>query len=236
MLSEYFLRVKLQFRKPINYIYSFSFFKQFIGPNKLFFDIGANVGNRTRVFNRLGVKVVALEPQSNCADKLAKEFVNKNVVIVRKGVGRGMGEMRMSVCTNVSSISTFSEDWKTGRFKNFKFDKEIVVPMTTLDKLIAEYGSPDFCKIDVEGYEFEVFAGLTKKIDCLNFEFTSEFFKNTIKCLERLIVIGFKEFNFTLGEEPFFILQSWVNKDMLHAIIEEKIKNNTDLWGDIYAR
>lgn len=232
MLSKYFLRLK----KPLNYIRSFGFFRQFIGPNKLFFDIGANIGNRTRIFKRLGVKVVAVEPQPDCADKLEKQFSGKNVVVVRKGLGREVGEMKMSVCTSEKGLSTFSENWKTGRFKNFKFDKEITVPMTTLDNLVGEYGYPDFCKIDVEGFEFEVLSGLTKKINCLNFEFTSEFFVNAQKCIEKLVSIGFKEFNFTLGEEPRLILNSWVDKEGLFIEIEKRIKSNPDLWGDIYAR
>ncbi len=232
MLSGFFLRLK----KPLNYIRSFGFFKRFVGPNKLFFDIGANIGNRTRIFSRLGVKVVAVEPQPDCADKLEKHFADRDVVVVRKGLGREPGEMKMSVCTSEKGLSTFSENWKTGRFKNFKFDKEITVPMTTLDNLVGEYGFPDFCKIDVEGFEFEVLSGLTKKINCLNFEFTSEFFDNAKKCIERLASIGFKEFNFTLGEEPRLVLSSWTGKDGLFMAIEERIKNNPDLWGDIYAK
>lgn len=224
------------FQKPLNHIRRFGFFKQFIGPNKLFFDIGANIGNRTEVFTRLGVKVVAVEPQPDCADKLEKKFAGRNVVIVRKGVGKEAGEMKMSICTKEKGLSTFSENWKTGRFKNFQFDKEIFVPMITLDELVGEYGQPDFCKIDVEGFEEEVLSGLTQKIICLNFEFTSEFFANTKKCLDRLASLGFKEFNFTLGEEPRLILKSWLNKEELCENIEDKIKSNSDLWGDIYAR
>ncbi len=180
--------------------------------------------------------MVAVEPQPDCADKLEKEFAGRNVIVAREGVGRESGEMKMSVCTSEKGLSTFSADWKTGRFKNFKFDKEILTPMTTLDALINKYGQPDFCKIDVEGFELEVISGLTKKISCLNFEFTSEFFVNAKKCVERLVSIGFKEFNFTIGEEPRLILSSWVSKDELFADLERRIKDNPDLWGDIYAK
>ena len=59
MLSGFFLRLV----KPINYLRSFGFFRQFVGPNKLFLDIGANIGNRTGIFTGLWVKVVAVEDQ-----------------------------------------------------------------------------------------------------------------------------------------------------------------------------
>ncbi len=232
MFSKYFLRLS----RPFNLLRSFSFFKQFIGPNKLFFDIGANVGNRTRIFTKLGVKVIAVEPQPDCANVLEKEFLGRDVILVRKGVGREMGVMKMSICDTENGLSTFSDKWKTGRFKDFKFDREISVPMTTLDELINQFGQPDFCKVDVEGFELEVFSGLTKKIGCVNFEFTSEFFDNAKKCIARLILIGFKEFNFTLGERPQFVLNSWKNQEELLVELNKRLKKNNDLWGDIYAR
>ncbi|MEK7680920.1 MAG: FkbM family methyltransferase [Patescibacteria group bacterium] len=222
--------------KPFYFIISINFYKNFVGENKLFFDIGANIGNRTKFFNRLGVKVVAVEPQPDCADKLEKKFAGRDVVVVRKGVGREAGEMQMSVCENQSGLSTFSDKWQTGRFKNFNFDKKIIVQMTTIDKLIEEFGLPDFCKIDVEGFELEALNGLTKKVGCLNLEFTSEFFDQAVRCVERLEGIGFSEFNFTLGEKPKLILGRWVNKNSLLAELHDRIKDNPDTWGDIYAR
>ncbi len=232
MLSKYFLRLN----RPFNYLRSFGFFRQFVGSKKLFFDIGANIGNRTRVFVKLGVKVISVEPQPDCADLLEKKFSGYDVVVVRKGIGKEVGEMKMSVCDSEKGLSTFSDKWKTGRFKDFKFNREISVSMITLDELINEFGQPDFCKIDVEGFESEVFDGLTKKIDCVNFEFTSEFLDNAKKCAARLVSIGFKEFNFTLGERPSFVLNDWKNQNDLFVDLRERMAKNNDLWGDIYAR
>lgn len=232
MFSKYFLRLS----RPLNYLRSFGFFRQFVGSNKLFFDIGANIGNRTRIFTKLGVKVISVEPQPDCANLLEKKFSDRDVVVVRKGVGREKGEMKMSVCDSEKGLSTFSDKWKTGRFKDFKFDREISVSMTTLDELISKFGQPDFCKIDVEGFELEVFSGLTKKIGCVNFEFTSEFIDNAKKCIARLVLIGFKEFNFTLGEQPKFILPCWKKQDELLVEVGKQLIKNNDLWGDIYAR
>ena len=43
--------------------------------------------------------------------------------------------------------------------------------MTTLDTLVAEYGEPAFCKIDVEGFEVEALKGLSRPLRALSFEY-----------------------------------------------------------------
>ena len=40
------------------------FYRGFLGPNDLAFDIGAHVGNRSRAMRAAGARVVALEPQA----------------------------------------------------------------------------------------------------------------------------------------------------------------------------
>ena len=45
------------------------FYGQFLSPGDLAFDLGAHVGNRVRVFRRLGARVVAVEPQPDLRDR-----------------------------------------------------------------------------------------------------------------------------------------------------------------------
>ena len=46
------------------------FYSTFVSTGDLCFDIGANYGNRTKVFLRLGARVVAVEPQPSCCQVL----------------------------------------------------------------------------------------------------------------------------------------------------------------------
>lgn len=51
-----------------------AFYGQLIRPGNLVFDVGANMGNRSKIFLRLGAKVVAFEPQSKGCAILARRF------------------------------------------------------------------------------------------------------------------------------------------------------------------
>ena len=66
--------------------------------------------------------------------------------------------------TNALITKEFIDKVSNGRFKDYVWDKSYEVPVDTLDNMIEKYGTPKFIKIDVEGYEYEVLQGLTKKV------------------------------------------------------------------------
>ncbi len=215
-----------------------AFYSQFIQPDAICFDIGANMGNRTQVFRELGASVIAVEPQNFCMKFLQQKFSDDNkVVLIKKALGaeEGTAEMMLSDAT---TVSTLSKDWvremsASGRFGNCKWDKKETVPVTTFDSLIAEYGFPAFCKIDVEGYEFEVLKGLTQPVGTISLEYASELIKNTISCVNYLAGLGEVKFNYSEGEEMELVLPEWVNAGTMSDILQ-KMKGTA--WGDIYAR
>ncbi len=225
----------LFFQKLLDDHRQFLFFKKIIGSNKLVFDIGANVGVRTELFNKLGNKVVAIEPQSYCYEILKEKFKNNSdITIINMGISDKAGEATLHVSTKYRGFSTLSENWHKGT-KYDSFDKREIIKLTTLENIIAKYGLPYFCKIDVEGFEPEVLNGLQSKISCLNFEFHGNLFGLIIKCLNRLDKLGYKSFNYVKGESNFK-LKNWVARDSLINILENKIKINPAYWGDIYAK
>jgi FkbM family methyltransferase len=140
------------------------FYNKYIGKNKLIFDIGANIGDKTNLFLKLGCKVIAVEPQSDLANRLRIKYTNnKNVAVERCGIGKEDGEAEINISTKYPGFSSFIKTWQQGT-KYHTFEKTEKVKITTLDKLISKYGIPYFCKIDVEGFEYEVLSGLSKKI------------------------------------------------------------------------
>ncbi len=214
-----------------------SFYKAFINPNDLVFDIGANIGRRTYIFREIGARVVSIEPQAECLTFLKKLFSNDTEVkIIEYALGekKGVGELSISSETNV--ISTMSQDWITkSRFAD-KYNETItqVVMIETLDEIIKQFGCPKYCKVDVEGFEKNVFKGLKQKIPLISFEFTKELFDNTLECLSILEKINPIKVNYSLEESFDLYFKEWADKDLLI----DSIGSNPDekMWGDIYVK
>ncbi len=210
---------------------------QFVKKNDLVFDVGANIGNRAQLFNDLGANVVCVEPQEKCVNMLRNRFGNNSsITIVPKGLSDKEGSITLYTSDESSVIATMSDKWKNeGRFTgNTNWNSSREVPVTTLDVLINEYGLPSFCKIDVEGFEKNVLAGLTKKIPVVSFEFTMEFFDDAIACMELLKRNGPISVNYSLGESMKFSNGSFITPE--ECIRQIKAAGDSLLWGDIYVK
>lgn len=208
---------------------------QLITEGDIIFDVGANTGAKTDLFLRKGATVICIEPQPDCIYHLRRKYHNNlRVFIVEKGLADKKGRLQLFLCSNANTISTFSDEWKKGRFANYHWDKALTVEVTTLDEIIRQYGLPKYCKIDVEGFEYHVLKGLSTPIPFISYEFTYEFLDNAKKCLSLLNTIGYKCFNIAIGEEPDFVFSEWVSANLLF----EYLSCSTDklLWGDIFAK
>ncbi|PSB44138.1 hypothetical protein C7B67_22965 [filamentous cyanobacterium Phorm 6] len=211
------------------------FIRNFVQPGELVFDVGANIGQKADVYAAAGAKVICFEPQPNCVNILTDKYQhNQNIAIVNKGLAEQAGTMQLSVCTDANYISTFSKKWQTGRFANYQWNETVSVEVTTLDEMIKVWGRPHFCKIDVEGFEFQVLQGLSTPIPYISFEFAIEFIDDTKKCINHLKSLGYKLFNFANGEQANLVFPEWVSEERLVNYLESS--NYRLLWGDIYAK
>lgn len=214
-----------------------NFYSIFINSGDLCFDVGANIGNRTDVFLKLGAKIVCIEPQDTCIKILNRLYGNNsNVIILNKGLAEKEGHLEIYIGEDATTISTMSEKWmKEGRFStDYEWTRTQLVPVTTLDALINKYGLPKFCKIDVEGFEHNVLKGLSNPIPFISFEFTREFFDDAKKCINHLLSIDHAEFNCSIGESSQLLFSSWITPEELYKKIDS-FEDKT-LWGDIYVK
>lgn len=217
------------------------FYAKFVSPGALCFDVGANIGNRVKIFIKLQANVVAVEPQPKCAKTLRSVFGSqRNLTIVEGALGDTEGAAEMMI-SNIDVLSSLSPEWigsvrKSGRFSGeISWDKKQVVPMTTLDRLIAQYGIPAFIKIDVEGFEYQVIRGLSQPVKMLSLEFTPEFIESTFKCFDHLQRLGDMCLNYSVRETMSLALDKWVTYQEMAKILSS-FKDDHKLFGDVYVQ
>ncbi len=229
--------------KPFNRKRLMRFYSQFIQKDSLCFDVGANVGNRTNAWYHLGATTIAIEPQPQCIEYMERRFKGlkhrSNITLVPKAVGATIGEATLFISELNPATSTLSDEtWRKAIDEDTPFkvnwEKEVTVPVTTLDELISEYGIPDFCKLDVENFEVEVLKGLSQPIPALSVEFYPATPHQAIKCIELLEELGNYEFNWSYGESQVMNEAKWISGETLKAIFQQY--KRTDKYGDFYAR
>ena len=216
----------------------FEFYREFVASGDLVFDVGANLGNRAKVFSKLGAVVVAVEPQVACSNFLHYAFRDTaNFHLVRKALGASAGYAEMLI-SKAHTISSLSSEWvrtvkESGRFANYQWNRKETVVIDTLDNLIVQFGRPTFIKIDVEGFEDQVVSGLSTPVRALSMEFTPEYMQSTLSCIEHLCRIGDYEFQISLGETMEFLLPEWVGAEVIGKRLSEV---SFSTFGDLYAR
>ena len=167
--------------------------KKLIRSGDLIFDIGANIGYLSLLFNSLLKNtgtVVAIEPSTRCFHQLqrntafAEKIQTLNVAISNRTEKLRFAETKYLERSSLETVNTYA--------------KTIDVEAIQLDDLCLKYGMPDFIKIDVEGHEFAVFQGAEKMLSSklrplIYFEaLNSTALKKCIQIIETLSENSFK--------------------------------------------
>lgn len=196
------------------------FYRSFLQPCTLIFDIGANDGHKTVAFAAIANKVIACEPDPHNLGILRTRFRNKkNVIIEPFAISDRAGTSNFFIHQPGSALNTINPTWKKivetenkGRWKEDIQFSESVIPVTTitLDSLIKKHGLPEFIKIDVEGNEKNVLSGLTHSVKYISFEvLLPEFLDDAITCMDMLLQLDQNtRFNYAIEESlelPRFI-------------------------------
>jgi FkbM family methyltransferase len=212
---------------------------QFVRPGDLVFDVGAHVGDRISAFRRLGARVVAVEPQPALITTLKLIHGRDRAVTIEPvAVGSSPGMLALEINVDNPTVSTASQAFRKAAdgaegWEGQTWSKTVRVPVTTLDLLVGRHGLPAFIKIDVEGFEAEALAGLTRPPPALSFEFTTIQRDVAAACLERCAALGFTRYNAMLGESYVLVHPNWADAEgiatWLHALPH---RANS---GDIYA-
>jgi FkbM family methyltransferase len=200
--------------------------EQFVKAGDLVFDIGANDGTFARACAALGCRVLAVEPQHSHLEDLTG-IPGVTPVIAAVGDSYGFADLYLS---HNSKWSSLHPEWVTGHDRQATPASQHV-EIVTLDGLVAEFGAPDFLKIDTEGHEADVLRGLSQPVPALSFEYHGGAYPiklDTDPLYDCLMMLDGYEFRAAQHETAW--VTDWLTADALMAVMPHLT------WGDVYAR
>lgn len=215
-------------------------YREFVRAGDLVFDIGAHAGNHVRALHALGCRVVALEPQPDFARLLRLLFGRSgDVTIVEGGVGDRPGRAVLSISERTPTVTSLADDWRVARaadddFAAVQWNRRIEIDVTTVDALIERHGTPAFIKIDVEGSEPAVLAGLSQPVPALAFEYLPRAVDRVAACVDRLHSLGQYVYNWSPGESYALASGNWLKGPALLDTLRGPQAQQRS--GDVYAR
>jgi FkbM family methyltransferase len=214
-------------------------YARFVRPGELVFDVGSHVGDRVASFRRLGARVVAIEPQPALHRVLRALFGrSREVTIEPVAVGDSVGTLELHLNLPNPTVATGSPDFIASAsdapgWHGQRWSRRVTVTLTTLDALVARHGAPAFVKVDVEGLEDRVLAGLTRPVPALSFEFTTIQPEVALAALRRCAALGPYRFDAALGESQRLVHGRWLEADeMADWLASLPVEANS---GDVYA-
>jgi FkbM family methyltransferase len=134
-----------------------SFVMHFLRPGDLFFDVGANIGAFTVLAAGVaGAAVTSFEPSPDTFKTLQKNVrlnqLDGRVKLFNAAVGRSEGEMQFTSGLGTENYVVTGDNLREPNHQT------VTVKVVTLDQ-VSKQVVPRLLKIDVEGFETEVFAG-----------------------------------------------------------------------------
>jgi hypothetical protein len=148
------------------------------------------------------------------------------------------GDVELFVNLDNASLTTASSGFVAAAsaapgWRGERWPGRLVAPAITLDQLVQRHGEPVFAKIDIEGFEAEALAGLSRPLEAFSFEFTTLLRRVAIECMTRCRALGAYRYNAALGETQRLVFTDWVDAEAIERWLDALPDSANS--GDIYA-
>lgn len=158
--------------------------------NKVFYDIGANIGLFSFVAAKHGVKVIAFEPESqNFASLQRNIHANPTYDITAYCIGvTNERSFSMLYCSNMGAGGSYHELGVKNKRTTYKQGSYGL----SLDEITKSLPAPNYIKIDVDGIERLVIDGYSHwdKLDSFLVEMNDD--KDKTYITQKILPLGFK--------------------------------------------
>ena len=229
----------IYYRIPLRRMKMKRFYSSFLPSGGQAFDVGAHLGNRSRIWLNLGMNVTAVEPQPACAALLTNWFGScSRFTLVSKAVGSGSGSRTLHLSGRYPTLASVSDDWVNRMsdhplFRKVQWETDIEVEQTTLSALSDGERPMDFIKVDVEGSEADVLAGMDDVPAALSFEYLPADRGSSLRCLDYLGGKSDWKWNVSIKERFRFVFPEDVDHSRLQAWLNAR--DDDEPSGDIYG-
>lgn len=118
----------------------------------LIYDVGVHNGDDTAYYLKSGYRVIGVEANPIMIADLERRFPDAikigRLILLNVGIAEMEGQQDFWICDGISEWSSFNRDFAA---RHNQPHRAIKVKTCTLASILARYGTPLYCKIDIEG-------------------------------------------------------------------------------------
>ena len=137
-----------------------------MGKRGLIFDIGMHRGEDSEFYLKKGFDVVGVEANPSLIAEIRHRFAadlqSGRLRLIDRAISPRAGMVDFFVNPYNAEWSTISPSWADRNARRGAPSRQIQVPSTTLEELLAEHGVPYYMKIDVEGADLDCLVALRR--------------------------------------------------------------------------
>jgi FkbM family methyltransferase len=214
------------------------FFRGLVPEGVLAFDIGTNVGTYASALEALGARVVAVDANADSLRHIELMYPGRRIELVHAAVGNKSGLASFKICDSDDGRSAIASPWLEAVNEHYgraehQWNRQVTVPMITLNDLVVHFGEPYYIKIDIEGYDGLALDGLSAQPPLVSFEFHRICLADAMSSLDKPVFSPQSLFNVATTPTEF-LLPEWVSKEEVKRIIAGS--RSPDTWGDVFVK